>query len=158
MIDVTPDPKPVAAEPKEPKPLNKRQGFRTSPKHLKEDFRFRVLHEFGGRCLMAEPPPPNVLPGQPSVPWGEWQYGACSDELDSCHILPKQTLRKLRLSEQFVFDARNGMALCRRHHGRSDTGLERVPRELLPPSVFDFARDHHLEHLLDRLYPKKELA
>jgi hypothetical protein len=49
-VDVTPDPKPVRVE-KPRKPLRKTRGFRSSPR-LAEAFRFAVLHEFGGRCIL----------------------------------------------------------------------------------------------------------
>jgi hypothetical protein len=134
MTEVRPDWKPTPSEPKPYKPLKRGFGFRQSQATLASDFRFAVLHEFGGRCILAD-------------------LHDCDGELDPAHIIPKQTLRKLGLPEVVVFDHRNGVAACRKAHRRNDTGLERFPRELLPPSAFEFAKQHKLEHLIEKLYP-----
>jgi hypothetical protein len=199
-VQVEPDWKPAPSEPREPKPLKKTRGFRTSPAYLREQFRFAVLHEFGGRCILADyydgrhdeqadlrndargtdgrDAAADQRDAQDHIDdavvasadahhgrddaWAETCDGpqlprvahVCEGPLDPAHIIPRQTLRKLGLPETVVYDHRNGVAACRKAHRRNDDGLERFPYELLPPSVFDFARDLELTYLLDKLYPQ----
>lgn len=130
---VTPDWKPPRPEPKPPKPL-KRTGFRRNAT-LASEFRFQILHEFGGRCILAD-------------------LHECDGPLDPAHIIPKQLLRRRGFSEQVVYDPRNGIAACRKAHRRSDSGLERFRLELLPLSVFEFAAEHGLTDRLNSLYER----
>lgn len=76
----------------------------------------------------------------------------CSGPLDPCHLIPAQALRKRGLSEAVAYDPRNGVAMCRAHHARSDSGKERVPAALVPLAARSFAREHGLDHLLETLY------
>lgn len=54
------------------------------------------------------------------------------------------------LFDVLVADARNGWLLCPRHHGLKTAQLIEIPRRLLRPPVFSFARDYRCEHLLER--------
>lgn len=135
---VTPDLKPEPTPKRAPKGLRRTASFRRNPT-LAAQFRFAVLHEFGGRCILAD-------------------LHECHGPLDPAHLISKQTLRKLGLPETVVYDYRNGVAACRKAHRRNDDGLERFPRELLPPSVEEFAKAHGLSYLLCKSYPKKELT
>jgi hypothetical protein len=76
----------------------------------------------------------------------------CGGPLDPHHVIAKQALKKHGLSSQ-LWNADNGIPLCRRHHERHETAVERVPKALLPLKAILFAQFFGLEHLLDR-YPE----
>jgi hypothetical protein len=67
------------------------------------------------------------------------------------HAVKQQTLRRLGLP---LWDTRLGVPVCwepchRRHTSRHNP----IRRSQLPPEVTDFAREHGLEHVLERDYP-----
>jgi len=75
------------------------------------------------------------------------------ETLDAHHVTPLQTLKREGVPETAWYDARNGMALCRFHHGRHESGMERVPQELLTDDHWQFAAEHNLTYILQRMYP-----
>ena len=74
------------------------------------------------------------------------------DTLDAHHVTPLQALKREGVPESAWYDPRNGMALCRYHHGRHESGMERVPRDLLTRDHWEFAAEHDLVRLLHRMY------
>ncbi len=73
-------------------------------------------------------------------------------DIQAHHILDKQYL-KAAGKHDHLWDVRNGMGLCGYHHPRHTNWRQRVPRELLPPAVYDFAREVGLEWRLDQYLP-----
>jgi hypothetical protein len=83
---------------------------------------------------------------------------------DAHHVLPAQRLRRYvrarklpaeeaaTLRRSLLNDVRNGVSLCRRCHDRHESAHRRVPRELLPGRVEQFAVELGLAHVLDRIY------
>lgn len=66
--------------------------------------------------------------------------------VDPHHVLPKQFIRSICTSldidpEPWVWDPRNGMALCRHCHEGHESGHKRIPRWRLPDSVWVFVRE-----------------
>lgn len=80
-------------------------------------------------------------------------FGMLLDTLDAHHVAPLQALKREGVPEAAWYDPRNGMPLCRYHHGRHESGAERVPRELLADDHWEFAREHGMEYMLERMYP-----
>jgi hypothetical protein len=117
-----------------PKPLS------NAEKEARERFREEVLSTF--RCFL------------------KGVDGNCEGPSDAHHVIRAQLLRThaLTLTNEekiaLVWDPRNGVAVCRRHHdlihGLNPRG---VFREEVPESVERFARDNGLEHILDRECP-----
>ena len=68
------------------------------------------------------------------------------------HIIEQQHLKRHGKREH-LWDPRNGMGLCAYHHARHTHWRQRVPRELLPPAVYDFADEIGLPWLLDQYLP-----
>jgi hypothetical protein len=68
------------------------------------------------------------------------------------HLLPKRYLKREGLHAH-LWDVRNGMALCAFHHERHENFVQRVPRQLLLPTAFEFADELGLGWLIDREYP-----
>lgn len=73
-------------------------------------------------------------------------------EIQGHHILPKNALKRRNL-EEHLWDERNGVGLCEYHHGRHTNYVERMPRDLLPPVVYDFAAEIGVDYLIDYEYP-----
>lgn len=74
--------------------------------------------------------------------------------IEGHHLLPKSMLKRLgHDSHAVLFDERNGCGLCEYHHARHTNYRERVPRDLLPESVYDFAEEHRIGFMLDAEYP-----
>jgi hypothetical protein len=78
--------------------------------------------------------------------------------IEAHHIITQQQLKREGF-EAWLWDARNGMALCGWHHPRHHNYRQRVPRELLPAGVFAFAAElvsdrhpHGLGWILDTEY------
>ena len=122
---------------KRKKPLRRTDGFRRSPE-LAREFSLQVVGR-STRCIMA---------GRSRV--------SCAGPWDPCHIIPKRALRDRGFSEAIVYDARNGVCACRRHHGRNDEGLETFPRQLLPSSVLEFAEEVGLMWIVERDHKNDE--
>lgn len=77
--------------------------------------------------------------------------------VDAHHIVYAQTLRRHGLGEH-VMRKENRLALCRRHHARHHSGMEPVPRCLLPEAVFAFAAEVGLTWWLDKHYGPADQA
>lgn len=79
----------------------------------------------------------------------------CDTPLDPHHVLKEQALRvhTSTLSEDEAlairFDPRCGVVLCRYHHNQVSRRFRRLKSGQVPASVFEFARDHGLEWLLE---------
>lgn len=76
----------------------------------------------------------------------------CEGPVQAAHIIPKQTLRKMRFTPEVVWDPRNGIGACYKAHRRSDAALERFPVEYIPAEAWQFARELGLEWKLERQY------
>lgn len=59
---------------------------------------------------------------------------------DAHHPLEKRLLRDRGLYDR-VWDERNGMAVKRRVHEGQTNGMRRIPREAVPQSAWEFARE-----------------
>lgn len=81
----------------------------------------------------------------------------CVDPLEGHHVISQQALRKRGLHD-FLWDVRNGVGVCGRAHRRHDLATERIPREKLPPCVWEFAAEHGLTWYLERFYPERIAA
>jgi hypothetical protein len=68
------------------------------------------------------------------------------------HIIEQKHLKR-HGKQGHLWDIRNGMGLCAYHHQRHTNWTQRVPRELLPPAVYDFADEIGLPWLLDQYHP-----
>lgn len=94
-----------------------------------------------------------------------WQRGCeihenkslCEGSVQACHLIPKQALRRRRLYDA-VWDVRNGIGACERAHRRSDSGIERFPADAIPDEAWEFAREHGLEWMLEKLYGHRRAA
>jgi hypothetical protein len=75
----------------------------------------------------------------------------CEGELQACHVIPKQALKRRGLSD-LIWLPQSAFCGCEKAHRRSDSGRERVPRSLLPARCIRFAERLGLSHLIDRLY------
>ncbi len=73
-------------------------------------------------------------------------------DIQGHHAIPKTNLKKLGLKD-YIWDERNGVALCGYHHPRHTAYKQRLPRRLLPEKVYDFCRELRIEWLLDLEYP-----
>jgi hypothetical protein len=76
--------------------------------------------------------------------------------MEAHHVLPKSKLKDLGITaHEDLYDERNGVGLCEYHHARHTNYAPggRMPRELVPESVYDFAAEHTIEFLIDAEYP-----
>lgn len=72
--------------------------------------------------------------------------------LEAHHITPARYLKGWG-HDELLWDPANGMCLCRYHHGRHETHMQRVPRHLVPDAAWAFAERLHMTWLLEREYP-----
>lgn len=81
----------------------------------------------------------------------------CEGKVRGHHVIESRTLKRegLRLA---LWDRRNRMALCDRHHARFHSGVERVPMRLVSSENRAFATDHGLAYLIGRFYPEEQDA
>jgi hypothetical protein len=70
------------------------------------------------------------------------------------HVLSQQALKRRHL-HGLLFDRRNGIALCSRHHRRHEAAVERIPRDRLPPEALEFAERLGLGWWIEQRYPKR---
>lgn len=77
-------------------------------------------------------------------------------DIQGHHIIPKRTLKQQHFTDH-VWDDRNGLGLCAWHHQRHENYRQRVPRDLLPEAVYEFAAELGIMWMLDREYPKEAL-
>ena len=81
----------------------------------------------------------------------------CEGYVEGHHILTQQQLRRRGL-EGVLWDVRNGIGLCEKHHRRHHSRRAPVARNVLPECAFEFAADHQLGWLIERYYPALEEA
>jgi hypothetical protein len=70
--------------------------------------------------------------------------------MEGHHLIAEADLRRMKFPVEVRFDPRLQLTLCVYHHTRHERWVERIPRELYPPSVFAFAAEHGLEWLLEK--------
>jgi hypothetical protein len=81
--------------------------------------------------------------------------------VDAHHIITKQKLREVAAADgldvqSLLWDHRNRLALCRRHHEAHHSRMHPVPWTVLEqhaPKVFQFAREIGVLPWLERNYP-----
>jgi len=102
-----------------------------------------------GGCVMCRAFPPDA----------ELRMARFSDfrRLEANHIIDKNFLKRHGLRAH-LWDERNGLCLCRYHHGRHTSRIQPVPRRLLPLAAFSFAEDMGVLWRLDHDYPLEEAA
>lgn len=76
----------------------------------------------------------------------------CEGYLQAHHVITQQQLRRAQLGH-LIWETRNGLCLCERHHRRHTNATERIPREKLRPATIHWAQTHGLGYLIDRYYP-----
>jgi hypothetical protein len=74
----------------------------------------------------------------------------CRGPLQAAHMLPKRLLRELGYGAEVIYDPASSVSLCEGHHTRHDFYVERVPAELLPVHVVQFAAELGLSYALRR--------
>lgn len=74
--------------------------------------------------------------------------------IEGHHIVPKRWLRNTGYGSR-LWDTRNGMGLCRYHHGRHELRMQPVPFDLLPDGAYEFAIEVELDWLVDDTYPQE---
>ncbi len=81
-----------------------------------------------------------------------------TDVVQAHHVVGQQQLKAMARTRGvapalFLWDARNGMALCELCHTRHERAVARVPRALLSESNVAFASDLGFDWYLERVYP-----
>jgi hypothetical protein len=117
----------------------KRKGRKPMTKTEREArrlFERVVLHNGHGRCILHAD-------------------SDCAGPLDAHHVIPKQRLKQRPgLSKQermeLVWDARNGVPACRKHHGLLTTHARKLTPEQVPVQTICFAVDRDLIGALER--------
>ncbi len=82
------------------------------------------------------------------------------------HVISQQALRGLARQlgwdaetlAQVLWDPRNGLAVCRRHHDRHTLARRRLPLYLLGPAHGEFAVELGLDHLVVSTYRTRRAA
>lgn len=134
-------------------PLQRRtRDRRLTPQKRTQAFRRGVLR----RCARDK------ITGLLICPVCKGQFAA--REMDAHHIVEQERIKKyvrsLRLPKDAevevmvrrLWDARNGMAVCKDCHQRHTTSFRLIPREALPESAYVFATEIGLGYALDRYY------
>lgn len=81
----------------------------------------------------------------------------CAGRIQAHHVVPKQRLRIELGAETPLWDIRNGVPICERHHHLVTMAMLRLPVSIIPTGVFEFAEEHGLAWSLDRdLEPQEE--
>lgn len=86
--------------------------------------------------------------------------GPCDGQLRKCHLIPKQLIgrevgkqRKHLWDPRVLVDGCGGPTGIGGHHGQLDYSRTlRIPRDMLPAAVEEFAAEHGLTWWLDREY------
>ncbi len=107
---------------------------------------------------------------------GDWVLDKCDGPMDAHHVIPKKSLKMVYPAQgtpawfelmepimdgeklkayrmSLIWDARNGLPVCRRHHDLLTCSMRHLSPSQLYPSVLSFAIEHRLEHLLIRAVP-----
>ena len=120
--------------------MKRRASRPTGQRSPQSRFHDGVFRAQRARCLMCVAYPVDSATRAARAADFEW--------LQAAHVIAKRDL----LGDDKA-DPQNGMVLCCFHHARHDAFVERVPRELLPPSAFAFGERAGLMWRLDREYP-----
>lgn len=83
--------------------------------------------------------------------------GVCAGPVQGHHAVSKSKLRQVGLTAACM-DLRNRVGVCEHRHEQHTTGFRPIPREVLPPSVFEFAAEMGLGWWLDKHYPERRVA
>jgi hypothetical protein len=84
-------------------------------------------------------------------------HGICVGPVQGHHAIEKQALKRRGL-HRFLDDLRNRVPVCEHRHEQHTSRVKPIPRELLPSSVFEFARELGLTWWLDKHYPLAKVA
>ena len=85
----------------------------------------------------------------------------CGGALEAHHAIPKLALRNAveeGYRDEALYDARNGLPLCRRSHELVSVGAMEIPVDMLPEQVFTMAQDWDVTWLLEREYKYGDFA
>ena len=85
----------------------------------------------------------------------------CGGPLEAHHAIPKLALRNAveeGYRDEALYDARNGLPLCRRSHELVSVGAMEIPVDMLPEQVFTMAQDWDVTWLLEREYKYGDFA
>jgi hypothetical protein len=107
-------------------------------------FRLAVCHEHA-RCAVTDD-------------------GWCDGGLEAHHVVSQQAIRALATERGYgpehlarlLWDTRNGLAVCGRHHARHTLARRRIPLAVLGPGHAEFACQLGLDYLIDRTYRRRE--
>lgn len=85
--------------------------------------------------------------------------GRHDGDLEAHHVVTQQALRRLYEGHidddalaAILWDDRNGLAVCGRHHRRHTLAIRRLPITAVPLDAILFATEHQLVHHIDRYY------
>ena len=84
-----------------------------------------------------------------------YERTVCEGKVRGHHVVTRQVLRRRGLAE-YLWDQRNRLALCDRHHRRHHNRIEPVPRCVLPAVVLEFAVELDLMLYVERYYATVE--
>lgn len=84
--------------------------------------------------------------------------GPCDGQLEAHHVVAQSWLRRRYgnspLLPLILWDTRNGMPLCRRHHDRHTLATRRVPFSALTPEHCEFIDAMGADSYVERTYRK----
>lgn len=103
-----------------------------------------------GVCAMCAAAKHGSAPVEPITPEIRETFHNDLVRREGHHLIPKGDLKAMGYPVSVWMDLRLQLTLCRFHHERHENFVERVPRELYPTSVWNFAVEHNLEWLLER--------
>lgn len=75
--------------------------------------------------------------------------------IEGHHILAQRHLKGRGFGGR-LWDTRNGIGLCRYHHPRHESAMQRVPLELIPDDALEFAIELDLDWIIEREYPRAD--
>lgn len=84
--------------------------------------------------------------------------GPCEGRLEAHHVVPQEWLRKNYrqfgpyMLANLLWDSRNGLPLCARHHRRHTLAMNRVPLSVLPPATCEFISEVGADYVVQRTY------
>ncbi len=81
--------------------------------------------------------------------------GVCSGPVQPHHVTEARTLRK-RGYHDHLYDTRNRLPVCEYRHEQHTSAYRRIPRRVVPPAAWEFARELDLEYLILRYYPEED--
>jgi hypothetical protein len=78
-------------------------------------------------------------------------HGICRGPVQGHHAIEKQALKRRGL-HRHLDDLRNRVPVCEHRHEQHTTRAKPIPRDVLPASVFEFAKELGLSWWIDRHY------